>query len=394
MLRSSIFRTTTSALRITCSAATHSSARNVLILGHRAVVVSARHVSTTSAANDALTAKQSHQQATTVHRQDQVKASPSPSPLTTPDAVSTIPEMVRGDWVLFHPVYSPAEIKAVEVLHRECKTVGDKMAYGLVKLSRSIFDLVSGYRHPKHPPTPGMTIEELRKGGYILTDKQWLDRILFLETIAGVPGMVAATLRHLTSLRLMRRDSGWIHTCLEEAENERMHLMTFMTLRKSSLFFRLLILGAQGVFYNLFFVSYMLSPKICHRFVGYLEEEAVRTYTKCIADLEAGKIPEWSTVPAPEISIDYWRLPEDAKLLDVLYAVRSDETTHRFVNHSLANLNPKTDVNPFALREPDMHVKGTKIEFDRPESEDYVRQSHDLMTRQRNRIEDSQKASS
>lgn len=63
----------------------------------------------------------------------------------------------------------------MQVLHRECKTIGDKMAYGLVKLSRSIFDLVSGYRHPKHPPTPGMTIEELRKGGYVLTDKQWLD---------------------------------------------------------------------------------------------------------------------------------------------------------------------------------------------------------------------------
>ena len=64
---------------------------------------------------------------------------------------------------------------------------------------------------------------------------------------------------------------------------------------------------------------------------------------------------------APEIAIDYWRLPSDAKLLDVIYAVRSDETTHRFVNHSLANLNSVTDVNPFALREPDMHVKGKKI---------------------------------
>jgi ubiquinol oxidase len=61
--------------------------------------------------------------------------------------------------------------------------------------------------------------------------------------------------------------------------------------------------------------------------------------------------------------VDYWRLRSDAKLLDVLYAVRSDETTHRFVNHSLANLNVSTDVTPFALREPDMHVKGSKIEY-------------------------------
>ncbi|KAG6877753.1 hypothetical protein C0993_004256 [Termitomyces sp. T159_Od127] len=83
--------------------------------------------------------------------------------------------------------------------------------------------------------------------------------------------------------------------------------------------------------------------------------------------------------PAPEIAIDYWRLPPDAKLLDVLYAVRSDETTHRFVNHSLANLNPSTDVNPFALREPDMHVKGRKTAFDRDEAELYVKESHELM---------------
>lgn len=50
-------------------------------------------------------------------------------------------------------------------------------------------------------------------------------------------------------------------------------------------------------------------------------------------------------------------------MLDLIYAVRSDETTHRFVNHSLANLNHNTDVNPFALREPDMYLKGTKIGY-------------------------------
>ena len=103
-----------------------------------------------------------------------------------------------------------------------------------------------------------------------------------------------------------------------------------------------------------------------------------------------------TNMPAPEIAIDYWRLPRDAKLLDVLYAVRSDESTHRFVNHSLANLNQSTDVNPFALREPDMHVKGKKIacvclpccisgscsiiySFDRSEAEQYVRESHQIL---------------
>lgn len=83
--------------------------------------------------------------------------------------------------------------------------------------------------------------------------------------------------------------------------------------------------------------------------------------TRCIKDLEDGLIPEWADKPAPSIAIDYWRLEPDAKLIDVLYAVRSDETTHRFINHTLANLDPKMDVNPFALREPDMHVKGKKL---------------------------------
>ncbi|TEB39918.1 alternative oxidase [Coprinellus micaceus] len=292
--------------------------------------------------------------------------------------------MVRGDWVLFHPVYSPEELKAVEVtsspyppryltsmmhpLFPRSSTANPRhsripLLVGSSNLHERCFDIVSGYKHKPLPADwKSWPIEKLRAEGYVLDDKAWLRRILFLESIAGVPGMVAATLRHLQSLRLMRRDSGWIHTCLEEAENERMHLMTFMTLRKPSLFFRGIVLGAQGVFYNLFFLSYLVSPKTCHRFVGYLEEEAVVTYTKCIKDIENGLIPEWTDMPAPEISIDYWRLPKDAKMIDLVYAVRSDETTHRFVNHSLANLNADTDVNPFALREPDMHTKGKTIE--------------------------------
>jgi len=213
---------------------------------------------------------------------------------------------------------------------------------------------------------------------------QWLARIIFLETVAAVPGMVAATLRHLRSVRLMKRDSGWIHTLLEEAENERMHLMTFMTIRDPPVWLRALCLGAQGVFYNLFFFSYMISPRTCHRFVATLEEEAVVTYTKCIKDLEEGRLPEWSNHPAPEIAKDYWRLKPDATLLDVMYVVRSDESTHRFVNHSLANLKYETDVNPFAFGEPDMHTKGTKLGFDRKEADAYVEHT-------RKRLEESEK---
>ncbi|PBK97828.1 AOX-domain-containing protein [Armillaria gallica] len=140
------------------------------------------------------------------------------------------------------------------------------------------------------------------------------------------------------------------------------HDLSSFKLHQPSLFFHAMILGAQGVFYNLFFFASGSSPKTCHRFVGHLEEEAVVTYTHCIQEMEAGRVPEWSDMPAPQIAIDYWRLPSDSKMLDVICSVRSDETTHRFVNHSY---NTDADVNPFAMREPDMHVKEKQVEFKR-----------------------------
>ncbi|KAI0801802.1 AOX, alternative oxidase mitochondrial precursor [Irpex lacteus] len=307
-------------------------------------------------------------------------ATPQKTDPLTSDPLDTAPaHIVKGDWVLFHPVYTKDELHAPKVMHRAADKFSDKIAYVLVRSARKCFDIVSGYKDKKVPEGTNLSLEELQKQGYILTERDWMNRILFLESIAGVPGMVAATLRHLRSLRLMKRDSGWIHTLLEEAENERMHLMTFMTVRQPSIFLRGLILGAQGVFYNMFFLSYLLSPRACHRFVAYLEEEAVRTYTHCIEEIEAGHVPGWKDKAAPSIAKEYWRLKDDATLLDVIYAVRSDETTHRFVNHSLANLNPTTDVNPFAIREPDMHVKGAKLGFEREEAEKYVEQSRDII---------------
>jgi len=81
-----------------------------------------------------------------------------------------------------------------------------------------------------------------------MTEKDWMMRIIFLETVAGVPGMVGGMLRHLRSLRKMEKEGRWIETLLEEAENERMHLMTFMAIKKPGFFTRLMIVGAQGVF--------------------------------------------------------------------------------------------------------------------------------------------------
>ncbi|KAG8678998.1 hypothetical protein FRC08_017303 [Ceratobasidium sp. 394] len=265
----------------------------------------------------------------------------------------------NGDWVLSHPVYSEQELGSIKAFHSSPENAGDKIALRLVQLCRWGFDFFSGYGYKTLPTNTTMSLDEPRQRGYAMTERKWLMRIIFLESIAGVPGMVAGMLRHMRSLRLMKHDQGWIHTLLEDAENERMHLMMFMSLKKSSRLFRAWILGAQGVFYNAFFLGYLISPKTAHRFVGYLEEEAVFTYTRCIADIEAGRFPEWREKPAPAIALEYWRLPQGATMLDVVKAVQADEATHRFINHSLANLERIDDMNPFAIREPAMELKGS-----------------------------------
>lgn len=159
-------------------------------------------------------------------------------------------------------------------------------------------------------------------------------RAVVLETVAAVPGMVGGALQHLKSLRRMKDDDGWIHTLLEEAENERMHLLTFIHIAQPSFFERMLIIIIQGVFYNLFFILYLLSSRIAHRIVGYLEEEAVHSYTEYLAGIDAGI---YENIAAPEIAIKYWNLPADACLREVVIAVRLDEALHRDVNHDFAN---------------------------------------------------------
>lgn len=105
-----------------------------------------------------------------------------------------------------------------------------------------------------------------------------------------------------------------------------------MKLAEPGLFMRTMILGAQGVFYNGFFVSYLIAPKICHRFVGYLEEEAVYTYTRMINELEAGKLPKWENMQAPDIAVTYWNMPEGKRSMkDMLLYIRADEAKHREV---------------------------------------------------------------
>ena len=193
--------------------------------------------------------------------------------------------------------------------HYEVKNMSDRVALAITKFLRFIADT--------------------------FFKKKYGHRAVVLETVAAVPGMVAGMLIHLKSLRTMKADRGWIKILLEEAENERMHLMTFIEVAKPTLFERLIIISAQFIFIFIYSIIYLFSQRTAHRIVGYFEEEAVISYTEYLKELESGVIEDH---PAPKIAIDYWNLPLRATLKDVVKVVRDDEAGHRDVNHSFANI--------------------------------------------------------
>jgi len=247
-------------------------------------------------------------------------------------AASAPQDTKTDNYVLAHSIWSAEEANEVEITHQKPSAVCDWTAYLIVQTMRKSFDLFSGY-----------TIKSWMK---TLDERDMLSRCIFLETVAGVPGFAAAMVRHLQSLRRMERDNGWIHTLLEEAENERMHLMTFLQLRKPGPFFRGSVAVTQIIFTGLFSLSYLISPHFCHRFVGYLEEQAVITYTDILKSIDAGQLPMWSALSAPEIAVKYWRLPAPATMRDVILVIRADEAHHRLVNHTLGSMDLKKK-NPF-----------------------------------------------
>ena len=182
--------------------------------------------------------------------------------------------------------------------------------------------------------------------------KRYGHRAVVLETIAGVPGMVAGMLIHLRSLRKMKTGYGsQIREMLAEAENERMHLMFFIEIAKPNSFERLLVILAQGVFMSFYLFMYIFFPKTSHRMIGYFEDEAVKSYTEYLELVECGLV---MNINAPKIAIDYYGLSKKAKLSDLIKSVRADEMHHSEVNHSYAdNLNESNipESNPISNKE-------------------------------------------
>ena len=165
--------------------------------------------------------------------------------------------------------------------------------------------------------------------------KRYGHRAVVLETVAGVPGMVAGVWMHFKSLRAMKAGYGeQIREMLAEAENERMHLMFFIEIAKPNKFERFVVLSAQMLFGLFYLFMYVFFTRTAHRMIGYFEDEAVRSYTEYLELVESGKV---ENTPAPHLAISYYKLGTDAKLSDLIRCVRADEQHHSETNHEYAN---------------------------------------------------------
>jgi len=253
------------------------------------------------------------------------RASPRPHPLQAKpkDIRTAVSDELIGNHTgrQQNHIWRPEELsERMSTLYRhQPKTVSDftmnKLMYGLYYA----FNFATGYT-PMNPSVKSM---------------EW--RLILLESIAGVPGFVAAGFRHFRSLRRLQRDHGWIATLLEEAENERMHLLLVLSHFKANYITRSLVVAAQYLMTPFLMGVYMVNPKAMHRFVGYLEETACLTYVNTIRHVETPGThlhEAWAHLPAPPLAIGYYHLPKDAKWVDCLKCMMADESNHRDVNHT------------------------------------------------------------
>jgi len=207
--------------------------------------------------------------------------------------------------------------------HEEPKTIMDSLSYGFIKVLYSSFNFVTFFDYDD-PPASALTL-----------------RIILLESIAGVPPFIMAGYRHFRSLRNCDYDGGRIYTHLEEAENERMHLITAMQTFGAGRPLKTFVYATQFVFTPICWFFCLINPRFLNRFVGYLEEFACETYSIVLdkVDDPTKKLYHaWHDLKAPPVAIEYWDLPEGATWPDTIRRIYADETVHRDVNHTFANI--------------------------------------------------------
>jgi hypothetical protein len=247
----------------------------------------------------------------------------STTPLKT---INVSEEFGDHSWRQQNHIWSETEIeermKTFDLKHVP-QSLSDVVLQKAVRMAYHTFNVATGY-NAVDPPTSAI--------GY---------RLIILESVAGVPGMLGGMFRHFRSLRALERDHGFIFTLLEEAENERMHLIVCMSFFEAGWLTRTVVQAGQVALTPFLAGLYLVRPQLLHRFVGYLEETAVHTYTNIVHMTETPGTQlhtAWRDVPAPEVAVKYWRMPEDAMWVDCLKRMLADESHHRDVNHALASM--------------------------------------------------------
>lgn len=208
--------------------------------------------------------------------------------------------------------------------HEERSSGMDYLTYGVIRGLYHSFNTVTGFDHDDP------TVESMKL------------RLILLESIAGVPPFIMAGYRHFRALRKLTYDGGRIYTHLEEAENERMHLISCMQIFEASWKTTAAVYGAQLFITPFCWFFCLANPRWLNRFVGYLEETACETYgtvLRACNDPSKKLYKEWHDKPAPPAAIQYWQLPENATWPDALLRIYADETQHRDINHTFANIS-------------------------------------------------------
>jgi len=241
-------------------------------------------------------------------------------------------------WRQQNHIWKEAEVqermKTADMKHVP-QDMADTVLQKMVRVAYHSFNFLTGYNHID-PPTSAI--------GY---------RLIILESVAGVPGMLGGMFRHFRSLRQLQRDHGFIFTLLEEAENERMHLIVCMSFFEAGPVTRAVVQLGQVALTPFLAGLYVVRPQLLHRFVGYLEETAVHTYTNIVnlTNTPGTKLHDaWKDTPAPKEAIEYWQLPSDAMWVDTLKRMLADESHHRDVNHAMASMTTEQmfgEANPF-----------------------------------------------
>ena len=155
-----------------------------------------------------------------------------------------------------HPIWTKEELdSSINNLHyHKPSSISDYLVYYLRSGLYHSSNFFSGYNE-QNP-----TVESVKR------------RLIIVESVASIPSFIAATFRHFGSIWTLRKDYGWLPALLEEAENERMHLIICLDRFQTPKYARVMVYGAQFLFAPMVFFIYLVNPKTLYRFNGYLEE--------------------------------------------------------------------------------------------------------------------------